>query len=431
MNSHLLLVMILGIQMSSGYAQDTLKSMQQLRAEVNYEEKNVPDYALPSLFAGSNDANLIDATTWNNKIRPEWLELFEREMYGHFPDEGLHVSFIINSDQMVFGDKFRRKEVTINVSNGRHGHDISLLLYLPTKVRGPVPMFVGLNFYGNHTIHSDPGISIHRSWARNNEDYGISNNRVDDKSRGIRANRWPVEQIIQAGFGLGTIYYGDIDPDYDDGFNNGIHSLLDEEVDKSTLSSISAWAWGLSQALNYFEQDSQIDHDHVAVIGHSRLGKTSLLAGALDQRFAMVVSNDSGCGGAALSRREFGETVHIINRSFPHWFNERFNHYNEQVNKLPFDQHSLLALAAPRPLYVASASEDLWADPHGEFLAAKEASKVYNLLGEKGLEDASMPAADSPSNKGVVGYHMRSGKHDITSYDWAQYLSFASRHFKK
>ncbi len=414
--------------MSALMAQDTLISMEQLRAQVNYDEDSVPTYDLPSLLANVDDAHLLDANYWRDKRRPALKKLLQDEMYGNYPDEGVQVTYITNSDQVVFEGLARRKEVTMSVSRAGISRDVGILIYLPVKSQKPVPLFVGLNFYGNHTIHADPGISIHENWVRNREEYGIRNHRANYLSRGVSAHRWPVEQIVGAGFGLATIYYGDIDPDFDDGFQNGIHALLPADTDKSKLSSISAWAWALSKTLDYFEQDQSIDEDKVSVIGHSRLGKTSLWAGVMDERFAMVVSNDSGCGGAALSRRQFGETVHIINRSFPHWFNDRFNYYNEQVGDLPFDQHTLLALVAPRPLYVASALQDRWADPHGEFLSAKEASKVYRLFDLEGLETQTMPGANHPLSDSSVGYHMRDGKHDITAYDWSQYLLFAQRH---
>ncbi|MFW5760737.1 MAG: acetylxylan esterase, partial [Cyclobacteriaceae bacterium] len=305
------------------------------------------------------------------------------------------------------------------------------------NVTAPVPVFLGLNFYGNHTISADTFININQGWIRNNDDFGVVNNRATEKSRGVRVNRWPLQMIIDAGYGLATIYYGDLDPDKTNpiDWEDGIHPLFarqgQAEPDSNQFGAIGAWSWGLSRAVDYFETDDDIDNNHIALMGHSRLGKAALWAGAYDDRFSLVISNNSGCGGAALSRRQFGETIWRINNSFPHWFCKNFHTYNNNESALPVDQHMLLALIAPRPLYVASAEEDKWADPKGEFLSAFHASKVYELYGKRGLADDNMPAINQPLQDGSVAYHIRSGGHDVTDYDWEQYLKFASGQWGK
>jgi hypothetical protein len=389
---------------------------------------------LPELLKSEMGISIGSAAQWDSIRRGELLELFREYVYGRVPESDALVNYrVVFEDRGALQGTAVEKEVVMEVCSGDDTLEISMLLFLPKDQPRPVPLFLGLNFNGNHTIYPDPQITITDSWVMNNKEWGITDHRATAASRGGSASRWPVELILSRGYGLATIYYGDIDPDFDDGFKNGIQGIMDPEIpgrDSSSWGSIAAWAWGLSRAMDYFEMDPEIDQERVVVMGHSRLGKTSLWAGALDERFAMVISNNSGCGGADLSRRPFGERVSNINTSFPHWFAARFHDYNDNEGALPVDQHMLLALVAPRPLYVASASEDNWADQYGEYLSLYYASDAYRLFDKDISLSHQMPALDRPVTSGNLGYHIRSGEHNVKRYDWEQYLDFADAHLQ-
>ena len=401
---------------------------------INYDESKIPQYTLPDPLITENGVKIQSASAWHQVRRPELLSLFSREMFGAVPGLLAKAQFHVTSDQKdALGGLARRKEVTIRLSgeDEKQSVEVKVLLYLPAKANNPSPVFLGYNFYGNHSIHTDSGITLSTSWMRDNEDKGVKENQATEDSRGTSSNRWPIEMILKRGYGVVTAYYGDIDPDFHDGWQNGIHPMFYRESQNAPephqWGSVAAWAWGLSRIMDYLETDAQVASNKVSVMGHSRLGKTSLWAGATDQRFAVVISNNSGCGGAALSRRSFGETVRRINSSFPHWFCGNFAFYNDRESLLPFDQHQLIALIAPRPVYIASAQEDRWADPKGEFLSGVHADPVYRLLGKNGISEREMPEVNQPIGN-TIGYHIRTGKHNVTVFDWEQYLRFADRH---
>jgi hypothetical protein len=399
------------------------------RRPTNLDESRVAAYTLPDPLVAADGTRIADARAWRERRRPEILEAFRANVYGRTPEKRLAVRPEVRSvERAALSGRALRKQVTLHFGDGPDAPFLDLLVYLPSGARGRVPAFLGLNFDGNQAVSGDPGVALARSWL--DDGPGVVDHRATEAARGVEARRWPLERILERGYALATAYYGDLDPDFDDGFRNGVHPLFYRQgqtrPDPDQWGSIGAWAWGLSRALDWLETEEAIDGSRVALIGHSRLGKTALWAAAQDERFALVVSNDSGEGGAALSRRWFGETVADLNRAFPHWFCANYRRYDEDPSRLPVDQHMLLALAAPRPLYVASATEDLWADPLGEFLAAKAAEPVYRLFGREGLGVDRQPPPDTPVGR-AIGYHLRTGKHDVTPWDWERFLDFADR----
>ncbi len=397
------------------------------QVKANYDENKVPDFELPDPLKSFDGKKIRNSKKWLKKGRPELLNFFAKSVYGEIPgDLKISSAEIVEQSDNALNGKAKRRQVELVFQKGEHSLRLNILIYLPENV-DKAPVFLGYNFYGNHTITEDVNVIISEAWSRDNPSLGIINNQLTEQSRGVRTNRWAIDKMLDAGIGLATIYYGEVDPDKDD-FSDGVHPFFyvdnQQQPAASEWGSIAAWAWGLSRAMDYFETSDEIDENKVIVFGHSRLGKTSLWAGATDERFAGVISNDSGCGGAALSKRKFGETVAQINSSFPHWFCKNFRNYNNNEEALPVDQHELLALIAPRPLYIASAEEDLWADPRGEFLSAFYATKVYKLFGKKGITSDEMPAVNEPVQN-TVAYHIRTGKHDVTDFDWEQYIKWA------
>ena len=405
------------------------------------DESKVPSYTLPDPLVTTAGSPVRDAAAWRAQRRPELLELFAREVYGRTPSgrpAALRAE-VTSVDRHALDGKATRKEVTLWFTGKTDGPRMHLLIYQPNDLKSPPPVFLGLNFFGNHTVHADSAITL----AQPHVVYDAARYRPADPQpqkkppqRGAQSDKWQVEAVIARGYATATVWCNDLAPDRADGLATAgsVSEMLGtggaETRAGDTWGAMGVWAWGLSRALDYLETDPELDAQHVAVHGFSRLGKAAIWAAAQDERFAMLISNESGCGGAALSKRIYGETVGIINSKFPHWFAKNFRRYDDNEAALPVDQHELLALIAPRPLYVASAEGDQWADPRGEFLSAQAAEPVYALFEKKGLGVTAMPPLDAPVGD-TIRYHNRTGKHDMTAYDWAQYLDFADRHLRR
>ena len=376
----------------------------------NYDETKVGDHPLPAVLTPA----VKNAADWQRSRRPEILQLFKTHMYGVYPGKPSHTHTLVQLiDSNALGGTAISKQVRYFLAAGDQAPFIDILLYLPKKSTKPVPVFIGCNFLGNHTVSGDSNILIKKV--------------AHPVAVAFQQRRWEAAKLIENGYGLATFHYGDVEADSADGWKTGIRTTLQQDLKTApeAWSALGAWAWGLSRLMDYLETEKKVNARKVIITGHSRLGKAALWAAANDTRFAAVVSNNSGEGGAAISRRWYGETVERINTRFPHWFVDAYKQYNKRPEALPFDQHMLLALIAPRPLYVASATEDQWADPKGEFLSAKAAEPVYVLFKQEGLGISEMPAPEHPVGK-HIRYHERIGKHDILWYDWQQYIKFAN-----
>lgn len=371
----------------------------------NYDEAKVPPYKLPEVLKTAVNKKVNNKLTWEKVRRPEILKLFEDNIYGQMPASYNSIKYsIVNSDAAAMNGKALLKQVLIEVFNNNRSVQINLVLFVPNNKTKPVPAFLLINNRGKENT---------------------------DAARTTKSDFWPAEILIDSGYAIAAFHVSDLAPDDKETFMNGVLQLYPTQLNADNgMRAIGAWAWGASRVMDYFEKDADIDSKKIAVVGHSRGGKASLWAAAQDPRFSICVTNCSGNTGAALARRQFGERIKKINTSFPHWFNTNYKKFNDREDALPIDQHMLIALVAPRPVYATNASKDLWADPKGTFLSLKNAEKVYALYGLKSNLPLNPPAINEAIIQSPIAYHNREGEHNLTAFDWVNFIKFANYHYK-
>ena len=413
---------ILMVSVTTAFAAADFPAVDQLPAHAD----------LPDPLVMLSGERVASKDQWFQQRRPELKALFQHYMYGFFPPSpDLVEARVLHEDAAAFGGKATLREIAISYPP-RGTPPIYLLLVVPNRRKGPAPVFVGMNFCGNHALVKDPAVRIPTAWMYPNHP-GVQNNRASEAGRGAEMDVWSLEQSIDRGYAVATFYNGDIDPDRTE-VREGIQPLFEKAAlvrpGPHAWGTIAAWAWGISRVVDSFAVRPDIDKNRIAVVGHSRLGKTALLAAAFDDRIALAIPHQAGCGGTAPSRGKVGESVKQINDHFPHWFCGAFKEFNSQPERLPFDQHCLAALVAPRPLLFTNAVEDTWANPEGQFDVLRAADPVYRLVGTGGLEAKTMPEPGKLVDS-QLGYYIRPGKHSMTREDWQVFLDYADKHFGK
>lgn len=370
------------------------------------EDVKIPPYTLPDVLKTLGGKTIKGAAEWEKYRRPEILTLFENNIYGQMPKNYDRISYtVVNEVANAMGGKAHLKEVTISVEKAQKTVAINLILFTPNTPKKSSPVFLLINNRGKENT---------------------------DPTRMVKSEFWPAEMAIDSGYAIAAFHVSDTAPDNKDTYQTGVLRLYPAQlVANNGMKAIGAWAWAASRVMDYFKTDAAIDFNRVGLVGHSRGGKAALWAGAQDRRFAMVFSNCSGNTGAALARRQYkhGETIKAINTTFPHWFNNNYKQFNDNANALPVDQHMLISLIAPRPVYTTSATKDLWADPTGSYLSISEAQKVYGLYRKPSGLTPNPPPADTPIIHSVLGYHNREGIHNMTAYDWGNFIRFANFHY--
>jgi len=386
-------------------SEETVERLSKGQTEFNYHEEKVPSYTLPDPLTALSGKKVINAREWTGFRRGEILELFRKNVYGRVPETPYQKSFkVVSEDKNAMEGAATLRQVDITITADGRSLDIHLTMFVPNKVPKPVPVYLLIDNRGPANI---------------------------DATRQVKSEFWPAEEVIGRGYAIAVFRNADVDPDNFDEFKDGIHGLLDRGVrPPDAWGTLAAWAWGASRCMDYFETDPEIDRNRVAVLGHSRGGKAALWAGAEDQRFAMVISNESGCGGAALARRRFGETVARINSAFPHWFCSNYRTWGGNEDAMPVDMHMLLALIAPRALYVDCAADDLWGDPRGSYLSLYNALPVFRLFDKTTAIPEAMAPLNKPVTSNSIGYHIRDGAHNMLLKDWNWFMDFGDAVFK-
>jgi hypothetical protein len=394
---------------------------------VNYDESLVGKYTLPDPLILLNGNKVKNANEWFRKRRPEILSLIEKYQYGACPGKPSEMTFnVFDSGTKVFEGKAVRKQLTIYFTKDTSNYKMDVLIYLPADAVKPVSLFFNVGFSANTSIADDPGIKTGMIWGRDGKKVPAP--------RGGQFGRFDLDQFLSQGIGVATVYYGDIEPDFAKGISLGIRSYYLKPGTKypapDEWGAISAWSWGLSRAMDYFETDKNIDSKRVALFGVSRLGKTVLWTGARDTRFGMVIASCSGEGGAAVARRNYGETIkHMADSTrYFYQFCGNYGNYGNNPNNWPVDANLLVSLMAPRPLLLQTGDTDFWSDPKGEFIAAVSAEPVYKLLGKLGLGTDVWPAAGQPVLHDL-GYYMHAGGHGAMPADYKVFIDFIKMHF--
>jgi hypothetical protein len=409
----------------------------------NELEKNV---GLPDPLVNRAGSRVMNSEQWEKTRKPELRAFFEHYMYGRWPAAaGWKSNKLLFEDKQALNGTATVREFAVDV-----GLDapVQLLVVMPNERKGPAPCFLGLSFQGNHTVLDSPGVALPKGWVRASRD-GKGGNNAREEDRGKEKDVWNVATAIQRGYAVATFYQGDLVPDEPKLAESQLPKLdpprkaksLDGQRDGAGTATIAAWAWGYSQMLNALEKMPEIDAKRVATVGHSRNGKTALLAAAFDDRFAMAIPSQAGSGGTGPSRvvpemaeikangRPTAETVAVITKSFPHWFCINFSAFAQDLDRLPFDQHCLIAMCAPRPVLVSNATDDAWANPTGQFEMLRAAAPVYQLYKPDALGSETMPEVGQLL-KSRLGYFIRPGKHAMTPVDWAAWYDYADQWLK-